>query len=404
MEPPRVRRSHPTEGALKGVRILALEQAAAGPFCSHLLADLGAEVIKVERPGGGDVIRGWDGIVRGLSSGYVWLNRAKRSVVVDMKTVAGQEVLRRLAAHSDVLLENMGPGVLDRVGLGWEALRRRNRRLIYCKVSGYGMTGPYSDVKSYDLLMQGEAGIMATTGYPDAPAKVGVPIADMAGGMYAAVGISTALYQRERTGFGQLIDVAIFDAMLEWLAYFPHYVWHGVGAPPRSGMRHHAIVPYGPFRARDGRLVSIAVASSDNWECFCRRVLERNDLAEDPRFADTPSRLRHRAEIEGVVERIFLTQDSETWIHRLAAAKLPHGLVNDIDEVLRHEQVAARHLVREVGSPVGPVPTIESPIRMSDSAVAEGPIPSLGGDTERVLQEAGYSTKEIEALRRDGAI
>src|SRR3990172_6125825 len=194
---PHVRRPAPTEGALHGVRILALEQAAAGPFCTHLLADLGAEIIKIERPGSGDVIRGWDGVVRGLSSGYVWLNRAKRSVVVDMKSAAGQRVLHRLAARSDVLVENMGPGVLDRLGLGWEVLHAENPRLIYCKVSGYGLTGPYSDVKSYDLLMQGEAGIMATTGYPDAPAKVGVPIADMAGGMYAAVGIATALYQRQ---------------------------------------------------------------------------------------------------------------------------------------------------------------------------------------------------------------
>jgi itaconate CoA-transferase len=393
-----------TPAALAGVKVLALEQAAAGPFATHLLADMGAEVVKVERPGSGDIIRGWDRAVRGLSSGYVWLNRAKRSVSLDAQSSEGRAVLRRLAERSDVFLTNFAPGVADRLGVGWEALRGAAPRLVYCSLSGYGLDGPYRDQKAYDLLIQGEAGILATTGYPDAPAKVGVPISDLAAGMYAALGIVMALYQRERTGIGQLVDVAMFDAMLEWLGYFPHHYWHQQDEPERVGMRHHFIVPYGPYLARDGRYVNVVVAGAHDWEVFCRLVIRRDDVFADERFVDAPARRTNRRELERLIEEIFAGEDSDTWFERLVEAELPHGRLRGIAEVLAHPQVAARRLVRDVESPVGTVPTIESALRLSSSSVAGGPVPDLGADTDGVLHDAGYSDDEIAGLRSRGVI
>jgi len=270
--------------ALQGVRVLALEASVSGPHCSRILADMGAEVIKVEKPGTGDLIRGWDSVVKGLSSGYVWLNGNKRSFAVDMKKPAGLAAVRRLAERVDVLLENFAPGAADRLGLGAAEVCARNPRLIYCSLSGYGQDGPYRDVKAYDLLIQGEAGIIATTGYPDKPAKVGVPITDLASSMYSAIGILVALYQRERTGRGQVIDISMFESAVAWLGYFPQHYWHGGEEPVRVGMRHHYIVPYGPYLASDGEYVSLAVATPQDWEIFCRRVIERPELLEDPRF------------------------------------------------------------------------------------------------------------------------
>lgn len=393
-----------TDRALAGVRVLGLEQAAAGPLASHILADLGAEVIKVERPGTGDVIRGWDRAVRGLSSGFVWLNRAKQSVVIDAKTAEGRSILRRLALGVDVLLTNLGPGAVDRLGLGYDQLVDENPGLIHCNVSGYGLSGPYRDVKAYDLLVQGEAGVIATTGYPDAPAKVGIPITDIAAGMYAAVAIIAALYQRERTGRGQLIDVSMFESTLEWLAYFPHHYWHAGEEPERVGMRHHYIVPYGPYLAGDGKYVAISVASAADWEIMCRDVFERPELLADARFVDAPSRRRNRRELDEIVEGIVRTRDSAAWIERLSAANLPFGAVRGMADVLSHPQVIARSTIRDVDSPVGRIPTIESPLRMSGSAIATGGIPRLGGDTEAVLLRAGYSPEEIIAFRAMGAI
>ena len=390
-----------TAPALEGVRVLALEQAIAGPFATHLLADMGAEVVKVERPGGGDVVRSWDSVVRGLSSGYVAFNRRKKSVVVDGRTPAGREVLGRLAARSDVFFTNFAPGVAERFGLGWDELHARHPRLVYAALSGYGREGPYKDALAYDLLIQGEAGMMTMTGYPDAPAKVGAPIGDLAAGMYAALGIALALLQRERTEEGQLIDVAMFDATLEWLAYFPHFVWHAGAEPPRTGMRHHNIVPYGPFRAGDGVLVNVAVATQEHWTVFCRDVMRRPDLLTDARFADVASRRAHRTILEPIIDEIFALERSEKWLARLATAGIPHGRVRSIGEVLAHPQVAARRLVREVPSEVGPVPTVESALRMSGSPVAEGPLPRLGGDTEAVLRDVGYSDAEIASMVRE---
>jgi itaconate CoA-transferase len=390
--------------ALEGVRVLALEISVSGPHCSRILADMGAEVIKVEKPGSGDLIRGWDSVVRGLSSGFVWLNGNKRSFAVDVKKPEGLRAVRRLAERVDVILENFAPGVANRLGLGAAELRARNPRLIYCSLSGYGQDGPYRDVKAYDLLIQGEAGIIATTGYPDKPAKVGVPITDLASSMYATIGILLALYQRERTGHGQVIDISMFESAVAWLGYFPHHYWHGGEEPVRVGMRHHYIVPYGPYLAGDGVYVSLAVATTQDWEIFCRKVIEHPELLEDPRFRTAPDRRRNRAVLEEMVEKIFLEQPHQEWLRRLRDSELPHGKLNGIGEVLAHPQVIARKMIREMESPVGPVPVIASPLRLSDSPARLGPIPALGEDTEAILQELGYTAADINALRSDHII
>jgi len=390
--------------ALDGIRIVAFEQVLSGPFATCLLADMGAEVIKVERPGIGDVIRSWDSVVRGLSSGYVWLNRNKRSLTVDVKKQAGREILQRLARNVDVFFENYAPGVVDRLSLGYGKLSELNPRLIYCSLSGYGQDGPYRDVKAYDLLIQGEAGIMATTGYPDKPAKAGIAIADIAAGMYAAIGILLALYQREKTGCGQFVDVSMFDSILSWLGYFPHHYWHAGEEPGRAGMRHHYVTPYGPYLAGDGEYVNLAVASAQDWEVFCRKVIDRPDLLEDSRFATVEVRRKNRALLEETIEKIFLERDHGHWLERLKKAELPYGEVRGIAQVLAHPQVAARKLIREADSPVGQVPVIANALKMSDSPARYDRIPGLGEDSAAILRELGYDDNAIESFQRDKVI
>ena len=390
--------------ALSGIRVVAFEQVLSGPFGTCLLADMGAEVIKVERPGVGDVIRQWDSVVRGLSSGYVWLNRNKRSLAVDVKKEAGREILHRLSAKADIFFENYAPGVAERLGLGYEKLSQSNPRLIYCSLSGYGQDGPYRNVKAYDLLIQGEAGIIATTGYPDKPAKAGIAIADIAAGMYAALGILFALYQREKSGRGQFIDVSMFDSILSWLGYFPHHFWHAGEEPARVGMRHHYVTPYGPYLARNGQYVNLAVAGPQDWKIFCRQVIDRPDLLEDPRFSTVEARRKNRAVLEETFEDLFLERDHTEWLERLKKAELPHGEVRGIAQVLAHPQALARKLIREVDSPVGRVPVIGSALRMSDSPARYDRIPDLGEDTEPILKELDYDDNAIESLRRDKVI
>jgi itaconate CoA-transferase len=387
--------------ALDGVKILAFEQVLSGPFATCLLADMGAEVIKVERPGVGDVIRSWDSVVKGLSSGYVWLNRNKRSITVDVKKDKGREILQALARKADIFFENYAPGVAGRLGLGYEKLSEINPRLIYCSLSGYGQDGPYRDVKAYDLLIQGEGGIIATTGYPDKPARAGIAIADIASGMYAAIGILLALYQREKTGQGQLIDVSMLDSIVSWLGYFPHHYWHAGEEPARVGMRHHYVTPYGPYLAGDGEYVNLAVASASDWEVFCRQVIERPELLADPRFATVEGRRENRAELEETIENIFLEHDHQYWLGQLKKAELPHGIVRGIAQVLAHPQVAARKLIREAESPVGKVPVIANALKMSDSPARYERIPALGEDSEAILGELGYNAAEIAKLRAE---
>ena len=390
--------------ALDGIKILAFEQVLSGPFATCLLADMGAEVIKVERPGVGDVIRGWDSVVRGLSSGYVWLNRNKRSLTVDVKQEKGRALLQDLAKRSDIFFENYAPGVAARLGLGYEKLSELNPRLIYCSLSGYGQDGPYRDVKAYDLLIQGEGGIIATTGYPDKPARAGLAIADIAAGMYAAIGILLALYQREKTGRGQFIDISMLDSIVSWLGYFPHHYWHAGEEPARVGMRHHYVTPYGPYLAGDGEYVSLAVASASDWEIFCRKVVEKPELLQDPRFSTVEGRRKNRAVLEETIENIFLERDHQHWLMQLEKAELPYGEVRGIAQVLAHPQVAARKLIREAESPVGKVPVIANALKMSASPGRYDRIPALGEDSEAILRELGYDAAAIAQLRADKVV
>jgi crotonobetainyl-CoA:carnitine CoA-transferase CaiB-like acyl-CoA transferase len=389
---------------LDGIKIAAFEQVLSGPFATCTLADMGAEVIKIERPGVGDLIRHWDSAVKGLSSGYVWLNRNKQSLTVDVKKEKGREILYRLARESDVFFENYAPGVAERLGLGYTALSEINPRLIYCSISGYGQDGPYRDVKAYDLLIQGEGGIIATTGYPDKPAKAGISLTDIAAGMYAALGIVLALYQREKTGRGQQIDISMLESIVAWLGYFPHHYWHRGEEAARVGMRHHYVTPYGPYLARDGEYVNLAVATVQDWEIFCRKVLERPDLLEDQRFATVEARRENRSLLEQTIENLMSERDHTDWLERLKKAELPHGIVRGIAKVLAHPQLVARRFFREVESPVGRVPVVGNPLRLSESPARFDPVPALGEQTEAVLKRLGYDESDIARLHRDKVV
>jgi crotonobetainyl-CoA:carnitine CoA-transferase CaiB-like acyl-CoA transferase len=388
--------------ALDGVRVLALETSLSGPHATKILADMGAEVIKLERPGAGDVIRGWDTAVNGLSSGIVWIGPNKKSFAIDVKKPAAAEILRRLAAKVDVVLENFAPGAAARMGLGADELRARNPRLIYCSLSGYGQDGPYRDVKAYDALIQGEAGLIMTTGFEDRPARVGLSVTDLISSMYAAVGILTALYQREHTGVGQVIDISMFETAASWLGYFPHHYWHRGEEPKRYGLRHQYITPYGHYLASDGKYFGVAVASPSDWEIFCKGVIERPDLLTDPRFTDNPARRANREELDDILISIFLEKPSSEWLARLDHVRLPHGKVNGVGEVLSHPQMIAREMIQEIDSPVGRIPVLASPLHLSDSPQRLDPMPALGGDTEGVLRDLGYSDADIATFRRDG--
>jgi itaconate CoA-transferase len=363
---------------LGGTRVLACENGLAGPLCSRLLADLGADVVKVERPGDGDVTRGWDTVANGLSSGFVWMNRGKRSVALDVKDPASRPVLERLIAESDVFLQNFTPGWAERVGLDERSVRKLRPDVVYVEISGYGPDGPYAQRNAYDLVMQGETGLISLTGSPEEPARVAVSICDVGAGSYAAVATLAALVRRERTGEGARVSVSLFDTMVDWLGYFPHLWWHRRELPARTGMRHPHFCPYGPFPAGDDALFSLAVLSPEHWRALCLEVLHRPDLHADARFATNEGRVGHRAELEAELEREFGAHQAEEWLERLHAARIPCGAVNDLEAVMEHPQLAHNGLVSEVGSPVGPVPTIGNPFLVGGERPELGPVPGLG--------------------------
>jgi itaconate CoA-transferase len=367
--------------ALAGVRVVALEQAASLPFCTLALAALGADVVKIEAPHG-DVIRGWDDAVRGLSTGFVAFNAGKRDVVLDAKTDNGRQLLRRLALSADVFAENFAPGVAARLGVGADELRGEKPELVYLSLSGYGQDGPYRDVKAYDLLVQGECGLLLANGTPEAPAKIGIPITDQIAGMHAALAVVAALRRRDRTGEGATLDVSMLESAVAWLAYYPHHWWHAGEEPPRSGLRHQYLCPYGPFLAADGRYVNVVVASDPDWRRFCE-ALGKTEWTDDERFATVAARREHRAVLDGLVEEAIAAADCDEWLDRLAAAGLPHGRVRPIAEVLEHPQLRERGLFAEGDSPVGPLPLVRFPLGTRERRR----VPGLGEHTAEVLTE-----------------
>lgn len=371
---------------LDGVRVVALEQAVAAPFCSRQLADLGADVIKIERPDGGDFARGYDRAVHGQATYFVWLNRGKRSIVCDLKEPAGLDVAHRLVARADVFLHNLAPGAVERFGLGYETLAARHPRLIWCGISGYGPDGPYRSKKAYDLLVQAEAGVLSVTGTPEAPAKVGISIADISSGLYAYSSILAALIQRGRTGRGERIDVSMLECLTEWLMPLV-YKWEGTGQmPARVGLRHNMVVPYGVYACADGS-VNFAIQNEREWKRFCVEVLGRPEVAVDARFDSNERRLAHREALEPLIEEVFAGRTRATILAQLDAADIANASVNDVADVRRHPQLAARARWAEVATPGGPVSAFVPPHNLRGAAPSMGDVPALGQHTAEILAE-----------------
>lgn len=387
---------------LIGIRVAALEQAVAAPLCTRHLADLGAEVVKVERPNEGDFARGYDSALSGLSSWFVWLNGGKRSLAVDLKEPRGREVVERLIAGADVVVQNFGPGAMERLGLGVEQLHARFPRLIACSISGYGESGPYAERKAYDALVQGEAGVIAVTGTPEQPAKTGISVVDIATGMYAFSAILAALYQRDRSGEGAAIRTTLFDSIGEWMNV-PILAAEAGRPPRRAGDRHASIVPYGPYRCRGGR-VSLAVQNEREWARLCADVLRRPDLTDDPRFARNELRAANRAVLEPLIEEILAEVPLKEAERRLEAAGIAYGRTNEPGDVLRHPQVAARGRIRTVHTPAGDVAMLAPPFNVDGWPAPPASVPALGEHTDAVLHELGYDDAAVGALRAEGVV
>jgi itaconate CoA-transferase len=391
-------------GALDGITVLTLEHAIAAPFCTRQLADLGARVIKVERPGEGDFARRYDERVRGLSSHFVWTNRSKESLTLDVKHPEAAPILAALVARADVLVQNLGPGAAARLGLSHAALAERHPRLIVCDISGYGADGPYRDKKAYDLLIQSESGFLSVTGTPEAPAKAGCSIADIAAGMYAYSGILAALLERGRTGRGKAIDVSMLESMVEWMSFPLYYAYDGADPPPRAGSAHATIYPYGPFVAGDGRTVMLGLQNEREWAVFCERVLEQPALAIDERFASNSRRTQARAELSAVIEAAFRPLTAAQVIARLDAAGIANARMNDMHEVWAHPQLAARRRWTDVATSAGRVPALVPPGVAPEPPPRMDPIPALGEHTAAILRELGCDDAAIARLRDAGVV
>jgi crotonobetainyl-CoA:carnitine CoA-transferase CaiB-like acyl-CoA transferase len=395
---------------LQGITVVALEQAVAAPFATRQLADLGARVIKVERPGGGDFARGYDERVRGLSSHFVWANRSKESLTLDLKQPAAAEVLLRLIrAKADVLVQNLAPGAAARLGLSYEALSATDPRLIVCDISGYGddprHPGPYRDKKAYDLLIQSEAGLVSVTGTAEAPAKVGASMADIAAGMYAYSGILAALLQRQRDGRGRRVEVSMLESLGEWMGYPMYYAFDGAEPPPRSGASHATIYPYGPFPAGDGKTVMLGLQNEREWGAFCDKVLRQPALARDPRFHSNAARNAQREALRSVIVEAFAPLTADQVLQRLDEAQIANAKVNTMREFWQHPQLAARQRWRDIGSPVGAIPALLPPGHWDDGhGPRMDPVPALGEHTDALLAELGYGADDIAALRAAQAI
>ena len=387
-----------------GVTVVTLEHAIAAPFCTRQLADLGARVIKVERPGTGDFARAYDERVNGMASHFVWTNRSKESLTLDVKQPEAQEVLAKLLDGADVLVQNLAPGAAARLGLSFEALQEKHPRLIVCDISGYGDDGPYRDKKAYDLLIQSESGFLSVTGSQAEPAKAGCSIADIAAGMYAYSSILAALLQRGKTGKGSRIDVSMLESMVEWMNYPMYYAFEGAAPPPRAGAAHATIYPYGPFTAGDGVAVMLGLQNEREWAAFCKLVLLRAELAGDERFFSNSRRVANRDELRLLILETFSTLKAEQVVQRLDEAQIANARVNDMHDVWEHPQLKARGRWTQVPTPNGPIPALLPPGRTDAYAPRMDAVPGLGEHSEPILRELGWSAADVGRLRQIGAI
>lgn len=385
---------------LAGFRVVALEQAVAAPFCTRQLADLGADVIKVERVDGGDFARRYDSVVRRQSSYHVWLNRGKRSITLDLHASHDRAVLDSLLASADVFVHNLGPGSVERFGLAWPVLHETWPRLIDCAISGYGGDGPYRDRKAFDLLLQGESGLMSVTGTPEQTAKVGVSIADIAAAMYAVSAILAAIVTRQRTGEASFIDISMLECMAEWMTVPLYHYLYGGTQPPRTGTHHSGIAPYGPYQAVDGTWVNVAVQNERQWERFCGVVLERPQLANDPLFATNELRVRNRGRLEPLIESILSGLPPSTLRGRLDAADVPYGALNDVAGLAVHPQLAARRRWANVATLHGPVRALVPPFNVEGVAGELGPVPALGEHSDEIRRELDAASPRPTASPR----
>lgn len=389
---------------LDGITVVSLEHAIAAPFCTRQLADLGARVIKVERPKVGDFARGYDERVDGLSSHFAWTNRSKESLALDLKHSEAPAILGKLLGQADVLVQNLAPGAADRLGLSYAALSQRYPAMVVCDISGYGSDGPYRDKKAYDLLIQAESGFVSITGTPDSPAKAGCSIADIAAGMYAYSNILAALLQRGRTGKGAHIDVSMLESMVEWMGYPLYYAFDGAMPPPRAGASHATIFPYGPFTAGDGKTIILGLQNEREWDAFCRVVLERPELTTDERFVSNSLRTQSRAALTDIITAVFSALSIEAVIERLERAQIANARMNDMRDVWNHPQLKARERWTSVPSPVGVIPALLPPGTPQSFAPRMDAIPALGQHSERILLELGYTADDLVRLSAEGAI
>ncbi|HZD65174.1 MAG TPA: CaiB/BaiF CoA-transferase family protein [Acidimicrobiales bacterium] len=389
---------------LEGVTVVALEQAVAGPLATRHLADLGARVIKVERPDGGDFARRYDTAVRGMGSHFVWLNRSKESVSLDLKRREGRDVLNELVARADIFLQNLAPGAAARLGFDAATLVGRHPRLVGCDLSGYGDDGPYRDKRAYDLLVQAESGLVSVTGTPDHPAKAGIPAADIATGMYAYSSILAGLLQRDRTGRGTAIEVTMLEALAEWLGHQVYTALYTATVPSGAGLSHPVICPYDAYPTCDGHQVVVGVQNDREWGRLAVDVLGRPELASDPDFATNVARVRHRARVDSVLTTVISTLTAEEAIDRLVAAGIAHATINTVGDLVAHEQLEARDRWRRIPSPVGELHALLPPGTLGAVAPTMGAVPALGEHSDRVLGELGYDPAGIARLRTLGVL
>tara|TARA_B100001123_G_scaffold394635_1_gene475573 strand:- start:3820 stop:5004 length:1185 start_codon:yes stop_codon:yes gene_type:complete len=389
---------------LDGLTVVSLEQAVAAPFATRQLADLGARVIKIERPGVGDFARSYDDVVKGLSSHFVWLNRSKESLTLNLKRQEGVDVLRKLLFKADIFVQNLAPGATARMGLTGDLLRAEHPRLIVCNLSGYGTTGPYRNRKAYDLLVQAESGLISITGTAENPAKVGVSVADIAAGMYAYSGVLTALYTREQTGKGLVIEVSMFEALGEWLGFPLHYTMHRGTAPSRSGARHATIAPYGPFSSADGEVVYLGVQNEREWSRFCCEVLKSDVLSSDSRFQSNTRRIENSVVLDREIEDVFSILSGSEIVRRLNGASIANARLNSIEQFLNHEQLRSRSRWQEVDSSVGPLRSLIPPVNMEGVVPRMDRIPDLGEHTDCILGELSYDLETVAKWRANGIV